>query len=105
MLYITDSTTLQKASLVERNDIVIKCHNDDMNECYTEEVRKQGGYKKGSKHDPTGDIPTIIWANITEGTKKEMYEEYKRNSYKDISEKEFGGYVRELVKQGILIKS
>ena len=105
MSNITKNTILDFCDREERKNIIIKCHNDDMNECYTDEVRKQGGYKQGSKHDPTGVFATIIWANLSRGTKKEMYEEYKRNTYEEISEKEFGGYVRELVKQGILIKS
>ena len=70
----------------------------------TKILNNQGDYRQGSKHDPAGVIPMGIWSNCTTGTKEEIYDQYQRICG-EISWDEFGGYVRELVKQGILIKS
>jgi len=83
--------------------IIYDCYNGKLKGT-TKEVNNQGAYIKGSKHDPAGVIATGIWANCTKGTKEEIYDQYQRICG-EILWGDFGGYVRELVKQGILIKS
>ena len=100
---ITKTDVLEFCDKGTRIKIIYDCHNGKiLGE--TKILNNQGDYRQGSKHDPAGVIATGIWANCTKGTKEEIYDQYQRICG-EISWGDFGGYVRELVKQGILIKS
>ena len=100
---ITKKDVLEFCDKETRLEITQDCHNGDLLGD-TKVLNNQGDYRQGSKHDPVGVIPMGIWANCTKGTKEEIYDQYQRICG-EISWGDFGGYVRELVKQGILIKS
>ena len=98
---ITENTFLNMCGKIDRFNIINECANG--NKRPKETIKLDPNiYNKGKKHFPGGDIPHKIWT-LDPGTKKEMHKQYMK-FYEEISIKDFGDYVRELVEQGILIK-
>ena len=85
----------------ERDNIRNRCNSGGLQPT-TKTGKKTNYYKKGKKHDPFMDIPTKIFT-LKEGKISDLKEEYNEK-YGPINAKKIQDYIREMIKQGIIIK-
>jgi hypothetical protein len=100
MTRVNDKRKYTMVSPKTRNDVINKVNNREI--C----SQTLSGEKNDwwmNKHHPEKEVPTQIYL-LGEGTKEELYEKYKEKyNENDMEWAKFHGYIRELIKQQIMI--